>query len=86
MLEETGCKIELTSFLLRTEMVFTCNDDSINWQSYIFQAEYLSGDFNFTDHNEIREVSLARLADFERFSEMMKKNRPGRVYVSSGFT
>lgn len=54
--------------------------DTIDWTSYVFQLKYLSGDFVFTDHREIREVSLARLDDFERFSGMKRDSDNGGLH------
>ena len=85
--EETGCRIELERFLLRTDVTFTrANDsgdgqkDSIQWRSLVFQARYSSGDFQFTDHNEISEVRLATLDEFEEFSRIMRGTTVGGLH------
>jgi ADP-ribose pyrophosphatase YjhB (NUDIX family) len=70
-MEETGCKIELQRFLLRTEVDFAGDTDHVKWRSFVLQAKYLSGDFRFTDHDEIREVRLAPLEQFDQFSRLM---------------
>lgn len=70
-MEETGCRIELSHFLLRTEVDFVGDSDNVVWRSFVFQARYVDGDFKFTDHDEIRELRLARLEEFEQFSRMM---------------
>ncbi len=72
MLEEIGCEIEVQHYLLKTDVSFCSNDDTIEWNSHVFQAVYVSGDFNFTDHREIREVGLAHLDDFTAYSKIMR--------------
>ncbi len=71
--EETGCSIVLERFLLETDVTFEGEHGTIEWNSYVFQARYLSGDFQFTDHEEIREVRLASLKDFQTFSAIMRQ-------------
>ncbi|MDH3889591.1 MAG: NUDIX hydrolase [candidate division Zixibacteria bacterium] len=82
--EETGCRIELERFLLRTDVAFVgadvSPDDSIRWRSLVFQARYLSGDFQFTDHDEITEVRLATLDEFEEFSRIMRDTDTGGLH------
>lgn len=85
--EETGCEVEPQMFLLRTKVLFVdksgAGDGSrsaIEWHSYVFQARYLRGDFKFTDHNEIREVKLARISDFNRFSKLMRQSDIGGLH------
>ena len=87
MSEETGCRIELEQFLLRTDVTFVRADDSedseedsILWRSFVFQARYLSGDFQFTDHEEISEVRLATLDEFEEFSRIMRGTAIGGLH------
>lgn len=77
MREELGCEIDLERFLLLTHVAFACGESSIDWNSYVFQARYNGGDFQFTDHREIREVRLASLEEFEEFSRTMR--RTGRA-------
>ncbi len=74
-LEETGCEIDLVRFLLVTNVLFEHEEDppdELLWHSYVFQARYLSGDFNFTDTHEIREVRLAGLEEFPGFAKIMR--------------
>lgn len=81
--EETGCEIEIEHFLLKTNVVFTLfpsNNQTIEWNSYIFQAKYISGDFQFTDKREIREVKLATLSEFESFSKLMRQSKIGGLH------
>jgi len=79
-LEETGCKIEIESFLLETSVNFINKGNKVAWNSYVFQARYLSGDFQFTDHNEIREVRMADLKEFETFSKIMHSSTIGGLH------
>ncbi|MCK4632091.1 MAG: NUDIX hydrolase [candidate division Zixibacteria bacterium] len=80
-MEETGCEIAVDKYLLRTDATFVCTRDNETvenkWYSHVFQARYVSGDFNFTDKHEIREVRLATLDDFETFSAMMRESNVG---------
>lgn len=43
------------------------------WRSWVFLARYVSGDFNYTDHEEIREVRLVSWQEFEHFSAIMRQ-------------
>lgn len=73
--EETGCEIEFSQFLLQTDVEFVHNIEKsqiIKWRSFVFLADYISGDFQFTDKDEIREISFARLSDFDKYSETMR--------------
>lgn len=79
-LEETGCEIEIEKFLLETSVNFIYKKDKIAWSSYVFQAKYLKGDFKFTDHNEIREVRMATLEEFETFSKIMRSTAMGGLH------
>ena len=85
--EETGCTVELERFLLRTAVSFVRREDSsssgygiIEWRSLVFLARYVSGDFQFTDHREIREVRLATLDEFEGFSRIMRATDIGGLH------
>ena len=82
-LEETGCEIMLKHFLLMNNVTFYMQDKpdkQIEWVSYIFQADYLSGDFQFTDKHEIREVHLATLKEFENYSKTMRSTNIGGLH------
>jgi len=70
--EETGCRITLDNFLLQTGVTFCHDGDSIFWRSFVFLADYLSGDFQYTDHAEIREVRLCGWPEFELFGRIMR--------------
>lgn len=70
--EETGTDIILERFLLRTSVLFTNRSGVIDWMSLVFQARYRSGDFEFTDRREIREVRLAELDEFAQFGRIMR--------------
>ncbi len=84
--EETGCRIKVEKFLLRTDVSFVCDrvasggSESIYWRSFVFEARYVSGDFRFTDTDEISEVRLARLDEFEEFSRIMRSMQTGGLY------
>lgn len=74
--EEIGCEIELKKFLLRTAVDFNAEDGSgktVFWRSFVFLADYVRGDFNFTDHHEIREVRLADWSEFATFGAIMRQ-------------
>jgi 8-oxo-dGTP pyrophosphatase MutT (NUDIX family) len=75
--EETGCEIGLERFLLHSEVRFTNDRDVIEWDTFVFQAKYLHGDFKFTDHREIREVRLATLDELETFGTIMRQSTNG---------
>jgi len=80
-MEETGCRIELTRFLLRTDVRFRKEDgDAIRWRSLVFLARYVSGDFKFTDHREIREVRLADWGEFQTFGRIMRQSDKGGLH------
>lgn len=81
--EETGCEIELEKFLLISKVAFELvprDGRAIDWISYVFQAKYVSGDFNFTDTKEIKEVRLAELYEFEQFSRIMRNQPIGGLH------
>ena len=82
VLEETGCEVSIQKFLLQTHVQFKLvnSDKVINWHSYVFLAEYISGDFQFTDTNEIREVTTVTLAEYEKFSATMRSTSIGGLH------
>jgi 8-oxo-dGTP pyrophosphatase MutT (NUDIX family) len=74
--EEIGCEIELKKFLLRTTVDFNADDGSgqtVFWRSFVFLADYVRGDFNFTGHHEIFEVRLADWSEFDTFGKIMRQ-------------
>jgi len=75
--EETGCDVRLDKYILRINVEFYNNSESVLWTSHIFLAEYLSGKLFPIDSREIREVCLATISDFPRFKEMMLKTDRG---------
>ena len=81
-LEETGCKININAFILKTHVQFKQidSDNIINWYSYVFQASYLSGDFKFTDKHEIREVDLVDIKQFDSYSQIMRASEIGGLH------
>ena len=79
-MEETGCEIELNDYVMRTSVAFVRGDDMIFWRSFIFTASYVSGDFEFTDTREIREVRLADWHEFEHFGHIMRRTEMGGLH------
>ena len=82
-LEETGCEIRLSRFILLTNVNFYVEDEPdkrIEWHSYVFLADYISGDFKFTDKHEIREVRLAKLEEFDGYSKIMRSTDIGGLH------
>ncbi len=82
-MEETGCEIEIERFLLISNVTFELvprDGRTIEWTSYVFQAQYVSGNFEFTDCHEIREVALAELSEFEGFSKIMRQMPIGGLH------
>jgi len=71
-MEETGCKIELTRYLLQVDVTFTEGLHQIPWHSHVFAARYISGDLKPIDTREIRDVSLASLDDFAVYKEIIR--------------
>lgn len=78
--EELGCEIELEHFVLRTSVEFVNNGDNIHWRSFVFLARYVRGDFNYTDHHEIREVKQVDWEDFKDFSRWMRQTEIGGLH------
>ena len=78
--EETGCSITLSRFLLRTGVTFSSEHGSVFWRSFVFLADYESGDFQYTDKHEIREVRLADWSDFESFARIMRTMEVGGLH------
>jgi len=77
MREEIGCEIELDRFLLQTAVTFSYGNEEIFWRSFVFLAHYVTGDFQFTDKHEIREVSLVDWSEFELFGRIMRQSDVG---------
>jgi ADP-ribose pyrophosphatase YjhB (NUDIX family) len=80
MVEETGVQVELDRFILKTYVRFTFEDRTIDWRSFVFTAEYVSGEFEWTDTDEIREVELAELEHFDKFGAMMRETDIGGLH------
>ncbi len=78
--EEIGCEIELERFLLRTRVDFVYQADSIRWRSFVFMARYLRGDFDYTDHREIREVQVVDWVEFANFGRWMRQTDIGGLH------
>ncbi len=52
----------------------------VTWRSFVFQARYIDGDFNFTDTREISEVRMASLEEFESYSKIMRSMNIGGLH------
>lgn len=51
--------------------------ESIYWRSFVFLATYVDGDFNYTDHDEIREVKVVDWDQFAEYGKIMRKSGSG---------
>ncbi|MFH1686610.1 MAG: NUDIX hydrolase [bacterium] len=92
--EETGCRAEIQSFLMIAKVSFLRGEtgriasrelvgsdpDRIDWTSYVFQLRYTTGEFDFTDKHEIREVALVRLEDFGNYAKTMRLSTKGGLH------
>ncbi len=78
--EETGTVARIERFLLRTAVRFTNRHGVIDWTSLVFRAAYVSGNFEFTDRREIREVRLAKLDEFVEFGRIMRTMAIGGLH------
>jgi len=72
------CSLPLTEPLLNFGE--EAADRVIDWISFVFLADYLSGDFQFTDTHEISEVRLAKLEEFNQFSDKMRQSEVGGLH------
>jgi ADP-ribose pyrophosphatase YjhB (NUDIX family) len=70
--EETGCRVELTKYILQVNVAFTDGRYQIPWKSHVFTGRYRDGQLKPIDTKEIREVRLAGLEEFERFKEIIR--------------
>jgi 8-oxo-dGTP pyrophosphatase MutT (NUDIX family) len=70
--EETGCHVELTKYILQVNVAFTDGRYQIPWKSHVFTGRYLDGQLKPVDTEEIREVKLAGLEEFEHFKEIIR--------------
>lgn len=71
--EETGCRVELNRYLLQINVNFTDGRGVIPWKSHVFTGKYLSGDLQPIDTREIREVKLARIEEFQKYKDIIRK-------------
>lgn len=78
--EELGCVVKLTKFLLRTDAHFQGPEKAAPWRSFVFLAEYVSGDFAFTDTEEIAEVRWAKLDEFDSFGTLFRNGPKGAMH------
>lgn len=83
--EELGCRVKIERFLLRTDVDFVPESGltgpdvppPIYWRSFIFLASYIDGDFNYTDHDEIREVKVVDWDQFAEYGKIMRQSDSG---------
>jgi 8-oxo-dGTP pyrophosphatase MutT (NUDIX family) len=78
--EELGCEITVDRFLLKTEVEFRHDGDTIFWRSFVFLADYAGGNFNFTDHDEIREIAEVSWSEFDKFNRMKRATEIGGLH------
>ncbi|RME21994.1 MAG: NUDIX hydrolase [Candidatus Zixiibacteriota bacterium] len=78
--EELGCRIRLRRFLLTTEVHFESPTDALDWRSFVFLADYVDGDLNFTDTREIREVRQVPWSAFAEFTRIMRAGDMGGLH------
>jgi hypothetical protein len=86
--EELGCRIRVERFLLKTDVEFFLDpvtptdamQTPIHWRSWVFLATYLDGDFNYTDHDEIREVKLVDWDQFAEYGKIMRTTGSGGLH------
>ena len=79
--EETGAKIKLGKYVLRTYVTFTCNQEKIEWTSHVFTARYVSGKLQPIDTKEIRSVTLMSLDELSSLKpELLAQNSGGLAY------
>ncbi len=51
--------------------------ESIYWRSFVFLATYIDGNFNYTDHDEIREVKVVDWDQFAEYGKIMRQSNSG---------
>lgn len=78
--EETGCEVQLQRFLLRTDVTFHADSRDLYWRSFVFVGDYRRGDFQYTDHHEIREVRLADWTEFAGWGQLMRTLEMGGLH------
>jgi ADP-ribose pyrophosphatase YjhB (NUDIX family) len=78
--EETGCEIELVKYLMRISVEFYCGEESVDWTSHVFLADYVSGALKPEDTREIREVSLAGRDKFPYFKQLLLEGDSGGMH------
>ncbi len=79
--EETGAVIELSKYILRIHVTFTCSQEKVGWISHVFCAKYLSGDLHPIDTKEIKKVTLMSLEELSSLkNELLAQNSGGLCY------
>lgn len=84
--EETGVDIELDEYVLRIGVRFQSDDDYIDWVSYVFTANYTSGEIKPLDNHEIKEARLILPEEIPTFMNLMLESGSGglryRAYLT----
>jgi len=75
--EETGLHIELTEYILRTDVMFECDLGQIPWHSHIFRATTKDRMIAPIDHHEISDARWARPSEFAKFGAIMRQTNLG---------
>jgi 8-oxo-dGTP pyrophosphatase MutT (NUDIX family) len=78
--EETGLRIQLTSYLLRATVVFAEGARTIDWCTHVFTATTDDRVIAPTDHVEIREARWAKPEEFATFTELMRRSDRGGLH------
>lgn len=63
--EETGLEIELERYLLRIQVQFICDEESIEWSSHVFSARAVDGELAPQDTKEIEATRWATLEELQ---------------------
>lgn len=84
--EETGIKIELTRYILRIDVTFTCGQAKAGWTSHVLTASYLSGDLRPIDTREIKEVNLMSLEELSSLKEELLAQDSGGLHYRAALT
>jgi 8-oxo-dGTP pyrophosphatase MutT (NUDIX family) len=84
--EETGAKIKVGKYVLRTYVAFTCNQEKIEWTSHVFTARYVSGKLQPIDTKEIRAVTLMSLDELSSLKPKLLAQKSGGLAYRSALT
>ncbi len=84
--EETGAEIELEKYILRIHVTFSCGQEAVNWTSHIFTANYLSGDLQPIDTQEIKKVTLMSLKELASLKKRLLAQESGGLHYRAALT